>query len=110
ATMRSAVVVLVEPSEDADVEIVKRAEVFREDEALLAERAPEPLHLSARRRVVRLGVDEGSAKTCTCEAERLAAVGRAVVEVERVGRAEAAERANQDGEHVDLALLMAGLD
>src|SRR5690606_9206875 len=92
ATVRRTVVVLVEPGEDPDVEVVQRAEVFAEDEALLAERAPEALHLAACGRVVRLCMYERGAEARAREAERLAAVRRAVVEVERVGCAESAKR------------------
>jgi hypothetical protein len=55
-------------------------------------------------------VDERRPEPHAREAQRLSAVRGAVVEVQGVGRPEASERADEDGEHIDLALLMARLD
>ncbi len=53
---------------------------------------------------------ERGAEACASETEGLAAIGCAVVEIQGVRRPEPAERTNEDGEHVDLALLMTRLD
>jgi len=54
--VRSPVVVLVEERPEMDVEVVQRAERAGEVQASLPERAPEALHLPARRCVVRTRV------------------------------------------------------
>ena len=58
----------------------------QEGQAPLAQGAPEALHLATGRRVVRPGVDERDAEPGAGSAEDLTGVGRAVVEVEDVGR------------------------
>ncbi len=70
----------------------------------MAQRAPEPLHLAARRRVAWARVDQRDAEPLAREAQRFAAVRRAIVEVQRVGRALTAQRTEEDAEHVVLSL------
>jgi hypothetical protein len=108
--VRGAVVVLVEEGVEADVEVVERAESAGEVQASLAQGAPEALHFSAGGRVVGLGVQEGRAHPGAGEGEGLAAVGGAVVEVEGVGGTVLAYGAHEQAEHVDLALLVHGLE
>ena len=53
---------------------------------------------------------EARAHAGACERERLAAVGRAVIEIKRVGRPVRADRPHEQSEHVDLSLLVHGLE
>ena len=92
AAVRGAVVVLVEEGVEADVEIVQRGDRAAEVQAALAERAPEALHLSARRGVVGLGVHQGGAHARARQGQGASAVGGAVVQINGVGRANACER------------------
>lgn len=72
---------LVEPGIEAHVDVVQRAEGAGEVEALLPERAPEALDLSACGRVVRARVNQRRAEPFAGQTQSLAAVGRAIVEV-----------------------------
>jgi hypothetical protein len=108
--VRSAVVVLVEESVEADVEIVERGERAAEVQAALAERAPEALHFSARGGVVGLGVHQGGADAGARQGEGAPAVGGPVIQVESIGRGMFAHSAHEQAEHVDLALLVHGLE
>ncbi len=103
-------VVLVEEGAEAHVEVVERAEGACEVEAALAEGAPEALHFPSRRRVVGLGVQEGRPHAGASEGERVAAVGGPVVEVNSVGGAMFAHGTHEQAEHVDLSLLVHGLE
>ena len=94
----------IEPGEEADLDVVERPERAEVVEALRTHCAPEALHLAARLRVVRLGVHEPDAEPAARDPQRLADVGRAIVEVERVRRALASERADEEREHLGLAL------
>jgi len=78
-------VVLVEKRREADLHVVQRQRGAEVIEAASPQRAPELLHLAARRCVVRPGVDQRDAEPLAAQAQRLAAVSAAVVEVERVG-------------------------
>ncbi len=109
-SVRGAMVVLVEEGAEAHVEVVERAEGACEVEAALAEGAPEALHFPSRRRVVGLGVQEGRPHAGASEGERVAAVGGPVVEVNSVGGAMFAHGTHEQAEHVDLSLLVHGLE
>ena len=108
--VRGAVVVLVEEGVEADVEVVQRRERAAEVQASLAERAPEALHLSARRGVVGLGVHQGGAHAGARQGQGASAVGGAVVQINGVGGRMLANGAHEQAEHVDLALLVHRLD
>ena len=108
--MRRDLVVLVDEGVEPDLDIVEGGHGAEVVEAALAQRPPEALHLAAGRRVVRPGVQERDAEPGAGGAEDLADVGRAVVEVEHVGRAVLAQGPDQDFEHVGLALGVARLD
>src|SRR5690606_15709617 len=84
---RQAQVVLIDEGPEPDIEVVQRAERARMIEAALTQRPPEALHLSARRGVIGLGVDERGAHAGASQAERLAPVGCAIIQVQRVGGA-----------------------
>jgi len=105
-----AVVVLIEEGPEPDADVVERGEVLGEVQAALAQRAPEALHLAARGSVVGPGVQERDAQARTGDAQMLASVRAAVVEVEGVGRPVAAQGADEEAEHVDLALAVVGLE
>ncbi len=108
--MRGAVVVLVEEGAEAYLHVVQRGQAAEVVEAAGAQRAPEPLHLAARRHVVGPSVDQRDAEALAAQPQRDPAVGAAVVEVEAVGRAVAAQRGQKQVEHVDLALGVVGLE
>jgi hypothetical protein len=94
----------------ADLHVVQRGQRAEEVEALGAERAPEALHLAARGRVAGARVEQRDAEALAGDAQDLAAVGGAIVEVERVGGTVATERGDEEAEHVDLALLVVRLE
>ena len=100
----------IEPGEQTDLHVVQRARDAEVVEALLAERAPEALHLAARLRVVRLGVHEPDTKATTRDTQRVADVGRAVVEIERLGRAVETKGLDAQSQHLGLALGGASLE
>jgi hypothetical protein len=102
--MGHTVVMLAEERQEAGLHVVQRRHRAEVVEAALAQRAPEPLHLAARRCVVGLGVDQRDLQALARQLEHVAAVGRAIVEVHRVGAAVAAQRAEHQVEHVVLAL------
>src|SRR5690606_20757737 len=90
------------------VEVVERAERANEVEAALTQGAPKSLHFSSGGRVVGLRVNERRPHACAGQTQRLTAVGRAVVEVQGVGRPVFAHRAHHQPEHVDFALGVMG--
>jgi hypothetical protein len=55
-------------------------------------------------------VEQRDVESLACESERIAAVRRVIVEVEGVGRAVRAQRAQEDAEHVVLALAVMCLE
>ena len=110
AAVRCAVVVLVEERREAHPHVVQRGHAAEVVEAAGAQRAPESLHLAARRCVVGSGVDQRDAEALAAQPQRHAAVGAAVVEIDPVGGAVAAQRGQQQVEHVDLALGVVGLE
>ena len=85
-----------------------RAEFAEVVEAALAERAPEALHFPAGGRVVGLGVQERDAQALAAEAQRVAAIGGAVVQIQRIGGAVATESADQKLQHVGFLFCGAG--
>ena len=103
-------VVLVEEGVEADVEVVQRGDRAAEVQAALSERAPEALHLSARRGIVGLGVHQGGAHAGARQGQSASAVGGAVVQVHGVGGRMFANGAHEQAEHVNLALLVHRLD
>src|SRR5690606_25455176 len=107
ARMRSVVIVTIQKREQLDLHVVEARADVDVIEAALAQRPPKALHLSASARVVRLGVDELDAQTRARGRQDLAAVGRAVVEVQRPRSAVRAQGCNEELEHVDLALARA---
>jgi len=102
--VRGHEVVPVEPREEPDLHVVQRRARAEVVEALLTHRAPEALHLAARLRVVRLGVQQPDTEAAARGAQRLADVRRSVVQVQRVGRAVQPERFDEQPQHLDLAL------
>lgn len=95
---------LVEECVKADVDVVERAERAEVIEAAFAQRAPKALHFAARLRVVGSGVQERDAEPLAEQAQDVAAIGRAIVEIERVGPREAPQRVREELEHVGFAL------
>ena len=84
---RRDVVMLREESEQSHlhvVEIARRADVI---EATFAERPPEALHLASSLWVVRRRVQEADAQARASRRQDVTGVGRAIVEVERLGAA-----------------------
>ena len=55
-------------------------------------------------------MDQSDAEACTSQAEGFATVSRSVVEIQRLGWTMAAQSANEELQHVDLALTGARLD
>ena len=110
AAVRRAVVVLVEEREQADLHIVQGAAGADVIQAAASQGAPEALHLSAGLWIVGLGVDDGDAQPRARDLQRLAAIGGAVVEVQRLRQARASQRLHEQLEHVDLALGGEGAD
>ena len=102
-------VVLVQEGPEAHVDIVQAGDLAEVVQAPFPQRAPEALHLPARGRVIGSSVQQGNAQTSTGHAEDVSAVGRPVVQVEGTGRWVLAECTHPDPEHVDLALLVVGL-
>jgi hypothetical protein len=102
--VRRLVVMRLDESTKDLVHVFEGGDLAQEVEAALAQRAPEALHLAASGRVVGRGMKQRDAQALARQAQRLAAIGGAVIEVERVGRAMAAQRAYEEAEHVDLAL------
>jgi hypothetical protein len=74
-------------------------------EGFLAHPSPEALHLPASGRVVRLRVAESGAESTAHRRQRLAAVGRAVIEVEDVGPTVLHDGAGEELQHRVLALV-----
>jgi hypothetical protein len=102
--VRRDVVVLIEEGIEADLDIVQRRDGSEVVQAALAKGAPEALHLASRRRITRPGVDERDPQPLAAKTEDFAAIGRAIVEVERVRRTVTAQRADEQGEHVGFLL------
>ena len=99
-----AVIVLIDEGVESDLDVVQRGHAAEMVEAAGAQRAPEPFHLAARLGITRSRVDQREAQALAAQPEAVAAVGAAVVEIEAVGRAMAAQRGQQHVEHVGLAL------
>src|SRR5215831_404007 len=99
AAVGSDVVVLVDEGEEPDVDVVERGDSAKEVEAALPERSPEPFHFSTGRGVARVRVQQDGAEPLAGEPERVAAVRRAVVEVEHVGRRMPAQRTDEKAQH-----------
>ncbi len=99
--MGGPVVVLVEEGPESDIDVVERGEAAEEVDAALAKRAPEPLHFSAGLWVVGTGVEQRDAESGAGGGERVSAVRRAVVQVERVGLSVTAQRPDEQAQHVD---------
>src|SRR5690606_3172138 len=108
AAVRRAVVVAVEPREQAHLHVVERAVLAEVIEALLAQRAPEALHLAARLGVVGRRVPEADLEPAAHRREGVTDVRRAVVEVERAGATEATDRLDAERDHLRLALGVRG--
>lgn len=102
--MRSVEIEAVEERAQARIDVVEIADVAEVIEALLAEAAPEALHLALGGGVVRSRMEQRDPQSATRGAERLAPVGRAVIQVERVGLSVDAYRADEQSEHVVLTL------
>src|ERR1019366_6836836 len=94
---------------EPDVDVVKRGERSHVVEHAFAQSAPETLHLAARLRRVRAGVDERDAAALAAYAKGVARIRRAVVEIERIGQSVAAHGPAEQTQHVDLALAVHGL-
>jgi hypothetical protein len=75
------VVVLVEEGPEPDVDVVEGGELAEEVEASLTQRAPEALHLAARRRVVRTSVHQRDSESGARELEPLRAANGSVAGV-----------------------------
>ena len=95
-----------EPVAELLLHVVKGAYLTDVVERLLAERAPKALHFPAGLRVVWLRVEQPDAEPSAGRGEHGAAVGRAVVEVERVGFAVERERVGEEIDHRFLALVV----
>ena len=108
--MRRLVVVRGDEGPEGRVDVGEAGDGAEVIEAARAQRAPEALHLAARPRVVGLGVHERDAEAGAAEPQQLAAVGRAVVEVEDAGCAVAAQRPDEEAEHVGLQFGVVGFD
>jgi hypothetical protein len=106
----SAVVVHVEEGQQPHIHVVEAGHVAEEIQAALAQRTPEALHFSSGLRVIRAGVQQGGTHTGASGSQGVAAVGAAIVEVEGVGPAVAAQGAHQQPQHVHLALGVVGLE
>ena len=94
------VVVLIDEGPQADVEIVQGAQLADKVQASLPERPPEALHFSARGGVIGTGVKQGDSQSLAADAEHIAAVGGAVVQIQRIGSAVATQRRHHQIEHV----------
>ena len=106
AGVRTDLVEAGEPVAELLLYFVKGAYLTDVVESLLAERAPEALHFSASFGVVGLRVEQPDAEPPAGRREHGAAVGRAVVEVERVGFAMQGERVGEEIDHRFLALVV----
>ena len=102
--MRSLVIVRIEKCDEPHLYVMQRRELAEEIEAAVARRSPETFHLAPRLRVVRLCVHERDPEATAGERECLAAIRRAVVQVDLVGLAMLAQSLHEHLEHVGLAL------
>src|SRR5690606_9774045 len=110
ASVRGVVIVAIQKREQLYLHVVEARADVDVIEAALAQGPPEALHFSAGARVVRLGVDQFDVQARTRGREDLAAVGRAVVEVQRSRPTVGTQGCDEDLEHVDLALARAGVE
>jgi len=94
----------VEPCQHTHLHVVQRTALTHVIEHLLAQRAPKALHLATRLRVVRPRVCQPDVEPAASGGERLAGIGRAVVEVEAARPPREPHRAGAQHQHVDLAL------
>ncbi len=104
ACVRRAMVMRVEKRHEADIDIVERADLAEVIEHVCTESAPKALHFAAGLGIVGFGVQKAHAESRARETESLAAISRAVIEVQGVGFSMAAHRADEDVEHVFFAL------
>src|SRR5205814_2204101 len=102
--VRGVEIEALEKGAEARVDVVEGADVPEVIEALLAEAAPEALHLAVDRGVVGARMKQGDAEPAARRAEGVAAIRRAVIQVEGVGFPVSAYRADEHAEHVVLAL------
>ncbi len=108
--MRGHVVVAVEPGEQTDLHVVEGAELTDVIQALLAQSAPESLHLAAGPGVMRFGVEEADAEPAAERGQCIADIGGPVVSVQSVGAAMEAKSFDREQEHLAFSLRGAGLN